>query len=274
MEKFSESEIKLLNTATGGSVMVIGGSHLFHGAPLLALKTVSREAKEAFFASPEKSVGEVALKMKSKLFSFIWVPWEEVEVYIKKCPVILIGPGFMRCRSEKDVLEYPMLTDEAWKLSKSITEDLLTKFKDKKWVIDAGSLQVIEPKFVPEGAILTPNKMEYEMLFNSRDPEEVAKKYKCTLLVKGKSDFVYSGDRSMEITGGNEGMVKGGTGDTLAGLVTALYAKNDAFLSAIAASHINKEAGDMLFKEKGPHFNADDLVDKIPEVLKNFDARK
>ena len=40
---------------------------------------------------------------------------------------------------------------------------------------------------------------------------------------------------------GNAGMTKGGTGDVLAGLVAALYCKNEAFLSACAGSYINKK---------------------------------
>ena len=46
-------------------------------------------------------------------------------------------------------------------------------------------------------------------------------------------------------------MTKGGTGDVLAGLVASLFSKNEAFLSAVAASYINKTAGEELFKTKG-----------------------
>lgn len=65
-------------------------------------------------------------------------------------------------------------------------------------------------------------------------------------------------------------MTKGGTGDVLAGLIAALYCKNDAFLAAAAGSYINKKAGDSLFKKVGYYFNASDLVDKIPRVMKKL----
>ncbi|MCO6499918.1 MAG: hypothetical protein J5I47_06005, partial [Vicingus serpentipes] len=64
----------------------------------------------------------------------------------------------------------------------------------------------------------------------------------------------------------------GGTGDVLAGLVAALYAKNEAFLSACAASYINKKAGESLFERVGYYFNASDLADEIPKVMKNVIA--
>src|SRR4030065_1868546 len=82
-----------------GQVTIIGGSSLFHGAPILALKSASRIVDMVFFATPEKSVGMVAEQLKSKLLSFIWVPWEEAENYITKSDAVLIGPGFMRFAS-------------------------------------------------------------------------------------------------------------------------------------------------------------------------------
>ena len=65
-------------------------------------------------------------------------------------------------------------------------------------------------------------------------------------------------------------MTKGGTGDVLAGLVAALYCKNDAFLSACAGSYINKKAGESLQKKVGIYFNATDLAAEIPRVMKGL----
>lgn len=65
-------------------------------------------------------------------------------------------------------------------------------------------------------------------------------------------------------------MTKGGTGDVLAGLVAALFCKNDALTSTVAASYINKKAGEDLFTKKGYWFNASDLADQIPETMKRL----
>ena len=80
---------------------------------------------------------------------------------------------------------------------------------------------------------------------------QMAKKYNCTILLKGATDTVCSPNECVKIEGGNVGMTKGGTGDVLAGLVAALYCKNDAFLSACVGSYINKKAGERLFKRVG-----------------------
>lgn len=251
-----------------GQVTIIGGSDLFHGAPLLSLKIASRIVDMVFFSSPEASVGKVAEEMKSKLLSFIWVPWQDIEAYVEKSDAVLIGPGFMRFGSEKtpeDKREH--FSHEEGKQSREITEKLLKKFPKKKWVIDAGSLQVMEPQWIPTGSIVTPNKKEYEMLFGDLDAQEASKKYNCIIVQKGPVAIVSSAEEIVEIANGNAGLTKGGTGDVLAGLTTAFFAKNDAFLSACAASYLTKAAADELFKKVGTNYNADDLADTIPVVF-------
>ena len=254
-----------------GQVTIIGGSSLFHGAPILALKGASRIVDMVFFASPEPSIGRIAEQIKSELASFIWVPWEEVGEYIEKSDAVLIGSGFMRFRSEKVPHgERHHECDEACELTTDITGKFLKKFPQKKWVIDAGSLQVMNADWIPQGAIVTPNKKEYELLFGDMDTQEAAGKYACTIVRKGPKTLVCDKDNCVQISNGNAGLTKGGTGDILAGLTVALYAKNDAFLASSAASYLAKAAADELFQKVGTNFNADDLSQEIPATLKKL----
>ncbi len=255
------------NGEDNGQVTIIGGSELFHGAPLLALKTASRIVDMVFFSSPDPSVGKVAEQLKSKLLSFIWVPWDETGEYIEKSDAVLVGSGFMRFKSESTPPDGRDGNDIAGKLSKEVTKNLLTKYPEKKWVIDAGGLQVMEKDWIPKGSIITPNKKEYEMLFGNASPGEAAKKYDCVVVLKGVTTIVADSENSININGGNAGMTKGGTGDVQAGLTVALLAKNDRFLAASSAAYIVKAAADELYKKVGTNYNADDLADKIPEVL-------
>lgn len=275
MNRFDPAELKKLyrpaeNSAgeDNGQITIVGGSHLFHGAPLLALKVASRIVDMVFFASPEPSVGKVAEQMRSKLLSFIWVPWEEVEKYIGKSDAVLIGPGFLRFRNEKVPHgERHHVCDEACQATRRITQELLARFPDKKWVIDAGSLQTMDPNWIPKDAILTPNKKEFKILFGNIEPQEAANKYHCIVVVKGPRTLVCSPNKCVEVINGNAGMTKGGTGDVQAGLTVALLAKNDAFLAACASSYLVKAAGDELFKKVGFSYNADDLADATPLVF-------
>lgn len=250
-----------------GQVTIIGGSNLFHGAPLFALTTASRLVDMVYFGSPEKSVGEVASHLKSKLFSFIWVPWGEIKYYIEKSDAILIGPGFMRFRSEKVTEEERLFCDEACRESGKITETFLKAFPDKKWVIDGGSLQTLDPNWIPKGAVLTPNQKEYKKLFGDMTPMDAAKKYNCTIVYKKPETVVCSPDKCVIVDGGNAGLTKGGTGDVQAGLTVGLLAKNGPFIAGAAASFIIKRAADKLFEKVGTVYNADDLAASIPLYL-------
>ncbi len=276
MREFKEEDLKRLakpqedsKKADNGQIVIIGGSKLFHGAPILSLKVASRIVDMVFFTSPDSSVGKVAEKIKSKLNSFIWVPFEEVEEYIRKSDAILIGPGLMRYRKEGKEQDHSVGQE-----SKKITESFLKRFPKKQWVIDAGSLQVMEAKFISERAILTPNEREFEMLFginaSSKTIPQMAKKFKCIIVAKNIETLVCSARESMVIKGGNPGMTKGGTGDVLAGLITAFVAKNPPFLAACAGAYLTKKAAERLHQKVGFSYNADDLAEEIPRILGSF----
>ncbi len=278
-----------------GQVTIIGGSKLFHGAPLLSLKVASRVVDMVFFTSPEPSVGAVAEQIKSKLLSFIWIPWEDVEAYIQKSDAVLIGPGMMRYRSENKkskvknqndkskfkILDADKPLDGEGRKTREITKRLLLKFPEKKWVIDAGSLQTMDEVYIPSESILTPNVKEFELLFKlktqnlklkstiqkSKLVQEKARQYNCTIVLKGPETIVCSPSECVIVKGGNAGMTKGGTGDVLAGLTVALLSKNNPFLAASVASYIAKAAANELLERVGTNYNADDLADKIPKTL-------
>lgn len=275
---FDPIEIKKLFKPDGlsknGQITIIGGSTLFHGAPLFSLTAASRIVDMVFFSSPEPYLSGVTNKLKSELFSFIWVPWDEVNDYVVKSDAILIGPGLMRYRTERNENTNPEADDEASDFTRKITKDLLQRFPDKKWVIDAGSLQVLEKEWIPKESILTPNSSEYTKLFGNADPLEISNLYDCTVVLKGIQDKICSKGSCVLVSGGNAGLSKGGTGDTLAGLVTALYSKNSAVLSASVASYVVKKAGDELYKKVRTNFNADDLARKVPEVFGDLQNNK
>jgi len=261
-----------------GKLMIIGGSRLFHAASLWSLKVASRIVDMVFYSSvPENN--EIVKRAKEEFRDGIVVPRHQLDFYITEADCVLIGPGLPRKEGQE-------VGDDD---TKELTEKLLKKYAHKKWVIDGGSLQTMDPSFIPKNAILTPHPREFEKLFNfkfqisnfksnsndqifkiQKKVGEMAEKYNCIILLKSPKDIVCSPNECMEIAGGNAGMTKGGTGDVLAGLVAALYCKNDAFLSASAGSYINKKAGERLYERVGYYFNASDLADEIPRVMKDL----
>jgi NAD(P)H-hydrate epimerase len=148
-----------------------------------------------------------------------------------------------------------------------VTKKLLEKFPDKKWVVDAGSLQVMQPEWISDGAVVTPNTAEYGYLFGDLSPREAADKYNCIIVRKGPVSYVYSKNESVEVHGGNDGLTKGGSGDVQAGITAALLTKNTPFEAAAGGAFIVKAAADSLYKHVGPYFNSDDLAEEVPRVV-------
>lgn len=237
-----------------GRLLIIGGSERFHGAPLFAAKIASKIVDLVYFSSvPENN--KLITKMKSKLCDFIAVPREEVFTVAKKVEVILIGPGLGV--SQK---------------TKVLTNDLLKKFSQKKFVLDADSLKVLDRKLLGENCVVTPHKGEFKQLFNLAATEsnvaKMAKRYQCVIVLKGVRDYVCDAQHCRVNETGNSGMTKGGTGDVLAGLIAALACKNDPFFAAAAGVFINGLAGDRLKEKVSYYYNATDLINEIPKTLK------
>lgn len=302
MEPFKPDELKKLynppqNSHKGqnGKLLIIGGSHLFHAASLWALQIASRIVDMVFYSSiPENNLH--VEEAKKEFRNGIVIRRDDLDSYIKEADVVLIGPGMVRTESkelraegkELSLEEINRLEDEG-EQSYYLTKYLLAKYPHKKWVIDAGALQMLEPDWLMPlhgNVIVTPHVKEFQRVFESRIKnqesriteervKEMAEKYHCIILLKGQKDIVCSPFDSaqgkpqcVEIAGGNAGMSKGGTGDVLAGLVAALACKNELFLAAEAGSYFNKKAGESLFKKVGYYFNASDLADEIPRIMK------
>lgn len=259
-----------------GKLMIIAGSELFHSASLWPLTVASRIVDMVFFSSVSTN-NEIVKEQKKEFRNGIIVPRSKIDDYIEEVDCILIGPGLPRLSGQEKG------DDDTGKL----TSALLKKYPKKKWVIDGGSLQTIPPELLPRNSILTPHPKEFDIIkskvksqklkvkFKSAKLKEqvylFAEEFNCTVLLKDPVDIVSNGSKTIEIKGGNAGMTKGGTGDVLAGLVASLYCKNEAFLSAVAGSFVNKKAGESLFKRVEYYFNASDLANEIPVVMSKLE---
>jgi len=234
-----------------GKLLIVGGSELFHAASRWSLDVASKFVDMVFYSSvPENN--QLIREAKGSFWNGIVVTRQDLDSYIEEADCVLIGPGMMRSVDTKRAVD-----------------NLLKKFPNKKIVIDAGALQMVNVDLLNKNHILTPHGKEVEGL---KEKLAVLGKNKLTdlgvtVLLKGKVDEILFDDQKIEIVGGNAGMTKGGTGDVLSGLVAALYCRHDALTSAIVGSYVNKKTGEFLYETVGPFFNATDLARAIPEVL-------
>ncbi len=236
-----------------GKLLIIGGSELFHAASKWSLDVASMIVDMVFYASVPGNA-ELVKEAKGAFWNGIVIAEQEIPAYASEADVILIGPGMTRTSDVGDQVHR-----------------LLAQFPTKKWVIDAGALQMVEPTNLPETAIITPHQGELERVLSKLpvDKREIATltAQGVTVLLKGQTDHIYTKNDDVMVTGGNAGMTKGGTGDVLAGLVAALYCTHPADVAAVTASLVNKKAGDQLFAEVGPYFNASQLAEQVPHTL-------
>jgi hydroxyethylthiazole kinase-like uncharacterized protein yjeF len=259
-----------------GKLLIIGGSGLFHAASKWSLDVASHFVDMVFYSSvPENN--ELIQQAKANFWNGIVIRRQDIESYIDEADCVLIGPGMER--QELQSSQQPQLnppTDHEWDHNTQVVINyLLEKYVTKKWVIDAGALQMVDPSLLNSNCIITPHQLELKNLVGNpnlvtdlKSVESLPKQLGgATILVKGVVDIVAGQERALEIAGGNPGMTKGGTGDVLAGLVAALYCTNDAMTAAVVGSYVNKKAGEILHEEFGPFFNASELVQAVPKTL-------
>lgn len=151
-------------------------------------------------------------------------------------------------------------------------------------VIDADGLNqlAVHPELWPllhPRVVLTPHLGEMARLMNTdikrlqADNADIArsfsKKWGCVVLLKSAVSYISDGDRLVANHTGSSALSKGGSGDVLCGLVTALLAQGlEPFDAARAGAYILGTSADMAMEllEKRM-LNASDLLDAIEQGL-------
>ncbi|MEM4335645.1 MAG: NAD(P)H-hydrate dehydratase [Candidatus Anstonellales archaeon] len=230
-----------------GKLLIIAGSKQYHGSAVLAIQAAKRFVDLVYFYPGEndcylinavKNIPEVIVVYDLKI--------------LEKCDAVLFGPGLGDAKVDgKEIFE-----------------------KAKKIIVDGDGFRKIRKEMLNEKFLLTPHEGEFEYFFGEKGRKEnvkgMAKKYGCVILKKGPVDFVSDGKKVYEIKGGNAGLTKGGTGDVLAGFVSALATKNSLLESALIGAKVLKKAGELAFKKYGYWYSAGDVIEYLPEGLKTF----
>lgn len=97
-----------------------------------------------------------------------------------------------------------------------------------------------------------------------------AKEWNCHLVLKGHGTCVTDGKTGYRNPTGNPGMAVGGSGDVLAGMITALLGQGIVPMeAAAAASWLHGAAGDICARELGQYaMLPTDLLEALPRLLK------
>lgn len=152
-----------------------------------------------------------------------------------KCPVVLDADGINVISRHMDILrerEYPTI------------------------------LTPHDGEFLRLGGTIGEDRMESAVRFSGE--------HHCIVLLKGHESCITDGVRHYRNLTGNPGMAVGGSGDLLAGMITALLGQGIAPLEAAACgAWLHGAAGDLCAKALGQYtMLPTDMLDALPRLLK------
>ena len=199
-----------------GKVMVIGGSTMFHGAPILCSLAAEHTGVDLVFPFMPKSQLEAS---KTYSLNFILQSFKEdvlsskdvknILNFSKQVSCVVIGPGLGTATKTKTAV-------------KSILSHLRVPT-----VVDASALMYTN--HLPEVCVLTPHRGEF-LNMTGDDPtaknvQKWSKNLKATIVCKGPKDIIADNDEIAINNTGNSLMTVGGTGDVLSGFIGGLIAQ-------------------------------------------------
>lgn len=254
-----------------GKILLLCGSKGYTGAAYLAAMGALRSgAGLVFLGVPESIYAIEAIKLNEAIvFS---LPEEDgklsadaVPAILERLPkmdAVLIGPGLGQSAGVFEVVKVVLEQAQCPVLLDADGINLIAAHKD-----------IVRGRTNP--TILTPHAGEFGRL--GGNPEErtvaaeaMAKDLGCILLLKGHHTVITDGGTTYINTTGNPGMAVGGSGDMLAGIITALQGQGIAPLEAAACgAWLHGAAGDICAAEIGQYgMLPTDMLNVLPRLLK------
>ena len=255
-----------------GKILLLCGSKGYTGAAYLAAMGALHSGAGLVFLGVPESIYEIeAVKLNEavvfplpdengKLFEAA-IP--EIMERLPHMDAVLIGPGLGQAEGVFAVVAAAL------------------QYAACPVVVDADGINMIAAhKDIVRGrtnaTILTPHVGEFVRLGGNKSEDRVyaaetmAKDLGCILLLKGHRTVITDGVTTYINHTGNPGMAVGGSGDVLAGVITALIGQGIEPLTAAACgAWIHGAAGDICAAEIGQYgMLPTDMVNVLPRLLK------
>ena len=277
VKKFIPS--RKLNSRKGdnGKVLVVGGSYMYHGAPVLSSLAALRSGSDLVYTAVPKVNVQSTRSLSADLIVIPMADSKLTRGTVNK----LLGQAPQDLDSATIGMGLAVQDVEALKL---LIKSLLSR--DVRLSLDASSLvKEILPLIKNKNVVVTPHAGEFKRLFGEvpsenkvkriQTVEKYAKKYSITILLKGQIDIISNGTKTYTNVKNTPAMTVGGTGDVLSGLTAGFLSRNrNALESASSAAFVNGLSGKITQKQFGLHLTATDLIENLPYVLKPFDKIK
>ena len=243
----------------GGAGILASEASLFCGSGLVTLVTDTSNVSSSLLRNPEVMTTGIDM-----------VEGVNIDLKIKDHNVILYGPGIANTA-----------------FAKTILDKILTSVNNSKIILDAGALHIAASsksliKKSNKTILMTPHPGEAAILLNisieevQRDRLSAAKQIADTygasiVILKGMGTMVFDSknNKSFISSCGGPELATGGTGDVLAGVLTALLAQGlDIRNASLIAVAVHSEAG-LKFKEEIGEIglNASSLIPIIRQLI-------
>lgn len=274
VKKFIPERKSSSRKGDNGTVLIVGGSYIYHGAPILSSLAALRAGSDLVYTCVPKINAQSTRAISPNL---IVIP--------------LVDSKLTRGAANKLLGQIPHGLDSAtigMGLAVKDLESLKTLIapllnRDVRLSLDASALvSGILSLISNHNVVVTPHSGEFKRLFGDIPSnsikertalvEKYAKQNQLTILLKGPTDIISNGEKTFLNPKKTPAMTVGGTGDVLSGITAAFLARNrNPLESASAAAFINGLAGKQVQRKLGLHMTASDLIDVLPSVLKPFD---
>ena len=274
VENFIPARKSASRKGNNGIVLVIGGSYIYHGAPILSSLAALRCGTDLVYTSVPKINVTPTRAISPNLIVIPLVDQKLTLGAVKKLVGALprnlhsatIGMGL--AIQEKNSLLH-------------LVESLLNR--DVRLSLDASALiPEVLPLLANKNVVVTPHAGEFKRLFGDAPSDskneriQLVEKHALdngiTILLKGPTDIISDGNTTYLCQKNTPAMTVGGTGDVLSGLVAGLLSNNrNSLESAAAAAFICGLTGKQVQDKLGLHMTSMDLIDAIPSIMKPFD---
>ena len=274
VKKFIPTRKSKSRKGDNGIVLVVGGSYIYHGAPILSSLAALKCGTDLVYTSVPK-VNVTPTRAVSP--NLIVIPLVDQKLTLGAVNKLI---GALPRNLHSATIGMGLAIQEKNSLLHFV-KSLLDR--DVRLSLDASALiPEVLPLLANKNVVVTPHAGEFKRLFgdvpsNTKNEriklvETKAKEFGITVLLKGATDIVSNGTTTYLNEKKTPAMTVGGTGDVLSGLVAGLLSNNrNSLESAAAATFINGLAGKATQKRLGLHMTSMDLLDDIPIVMKPFD---
>jgi len=260
-----------------GSLLVIGGSEVYSGAPALAgLAALRTGCGLAVIAAPSSvastirgySPNLIVHALSGNVVSSRCMG--ELSRMLESSDAVVLGPGIGLNPDTREAVYSIVETAAQNRKPLLVDADAIRALSERKGLLrDARA--IITPH-VGEFRAISGKDVPNEWRERARVCKDFALENSCIVLLKGHRTVVSDGHRVKVNSTGNPGMAVGGMGDVLSGIIGAFLAQgSDRFYSAVAGAYVHGLAGDLVRKGTGFHMLASDLVEALPAVLRRYD---